>query len=278
MIENRKQVLGRTIAAILIGCLLGAIVYYSPLGNVMPKPAFAFVWAEGDQVPTDSEYANATLLRRFFEMQFELENGSRIYAGGVGLHLPEHVRWELKREYHGGFNASVEDMKVTLWSYRVAPWGTTFVIGPTDYGTIANVSTTQNVTIHSSLVTSTVIDMGTCTFIYGPGASDTSSSGYWNRDPDGREVVTNCPWWEVSSTELLGLLGGSGTATIAFEVTFDMHVSYNVTLGGETEIGEKDEHWEGTLGTIEIRYSENSIFEVRYDFIQVEFLLLTLLE
>lgn len=261
----------------LLACLLGIIVYYSPSGDDLPKPAFAFVLADSSQTQIDPQYANTTLLWRFFEMQFGLENGSRIYVGGVGLHLPKGSNWGgVKPEYHGGFTASVHDMLVTLWSYRRAPWGTTNVTGPSDIGTIANVSTTQNVTIDSSLMTSTVIDMGTCTFIYGPRISDTSYSGFWNRDPHGRAVVTNCPWWDISSTELLEYLEDSGTATLSFEATFNVHVSYNITLGGETETGEKDLFWEGTLGTIEIGYDEDSIFEVRYDFIRVELILLTL--
>ena len=125
MVENRKKVFGRTIAAISLACLLGAIVYYSPYGNVSPKPSFAFVWAEGDQVPIDPEYVNASLLRRFFEMQFGLKNGSRIYVGGIGLHLPKGSNWGgVQPEYHGGFNASVQDIVVTLWSYCRAPLGT----------------------------------------------------------------------------------------------------------------------------------------------------------
>jgi len=277
LIENGKKLFGKTLAVILLACLLGAVVYYSPIGNVSPKPAFAFVFAEGNQTQMESGYVNTSLLWRFFEMQFGLENGSRIYVGGVGLHLPKGQSWGgVQPEYHGGFNASVQDILVTLWSYRRAPWGTINVTGPTHIGTIANVSDTQNVTIHASLVTSTVIDMGTCTFVYGPEASDTSSSGYWNIDPLGRKIVTNCPKWNISSTELLGLLEESGTVTIAFDATFHIHVNYNITLGEETEIGEKDLYWEGTLGTIEIRYDENSIFEVRYDFIRVELTLLTL--
>jgi len=281
LVENRKKVFGRTIAAISLACLLGTIVYYSPYGNVSPKPGFAFVWAEGDQVPIDPEYVNASLLRRFFEMQFGLKNGSRIYVGGIGLHLPKGSNWGgVQPEYHGGFTASVQDIVVTLWSYRRAPLGTfeTQPAGPWFVGSIANVSTIENMTIHASIATPTMIYMDTCTFIYGPEALNTSSCGYWNQDPVWGRAITNCPWWEISSNELMRYLEGSGTTTIAFNATYNVHVNYTIKLGDETETGEKDLFWEGTLGTIEITYDESSIFEIRYDFITVESLLLTLSE
>jgi len=281
LVENRKKVFGRTIAAVSLACLLGAIVYYFPYGNVSPKPSFAFVWAEGDQVPIDPEYVNASLLRRFFEMQFGLKNGSRIYVGGIGLHLPKGSYWGgVQPEYHGGFTASVQDIVVTLWSYRRAPPGTfdTQPAGPWFVGSIANVSTIENMTIHASLVTPTMIYMDTCTFIYGPEVLNTSSCGYWNLDPVWGRAITNCPWWEISSNELMRYLEGSGTTTIAFNATYNVHVDYSIKLGDETETGEKDLFWEGTLGTIEITYDESNIFEVRYDFITVESLLLTLSE
>lgn len=281
LIENRKKILGRTLSAVLVACLLGAIVYYSPIGNVSSKPSFAFALLVGDQTQMDPEYANTSLLWRFFEMQFGLGNGSRIYAGGVGLHVPKGESWGgVKPEYHGGFNASVQDIVVNLWSYRRNPPGTfeNQTAAPIRVGSIANVSTIENATIHASFVTPMMTYMDNCTFIYGPEGSSTSSCGYWNLDPVWGRVNTNCPWWEISSGELLRYLEGSGTTTITFDATYNVHVNYSVKLGGETEIGEKDLHWEGTLGTIEIKYDENGIFEIRYDFIRIEFVLLTLLE
>ena len=139
-------------------------------------------------------------------------------------------------------------------------------------------STIENMTIHASLVTPTMIYMDTCTFIYGPEVLNTSSCGYWNLDPVWGRAITNCPWWEISSNELLRYLEGSGTTTIAFNATYNVHVNYTIKLGDETETGEKDLFWEGTLGTIEITHDKSNIFEVRYDFITVESLLLTLSE
>lgn len=280
MAENRKQVFAGTVASILLACLLGAVVYYYPIGDVKPKVAFAFVLEAADQVPSDPEYDNHTFLHRFFEMKFGLKNGSTIIDGGVGLHFPKGVCWGgLKPEYQGEFAALVQDIEATLWSYSTAPWGYTEGIGAhTDLGTVANVSTTQNVTISSSLATATIIDMGICRFIYGPEAWDTYSTKHWNIPfhPLAKKVVTNRPRWNISSTELLRHLEGSGTATIAFDATFNVHVNYTVTLGNKTETGEKDLFWEGRLGTIEVTYDETSIFEVRYHFIRVDFLLLTL--
>lgn len=278
---SKLSVLRKVAVSVMLACLLGAAIYYMPFENLGTlKPAYAFAWFEGNNPQADAEYTNETLLRYSLEMYFGLKNGSTIEVNGFGSNSPDGVSLANNREYNGSIDEAINSIEVGLLNAR-ALGGTVYWLSGVNITTNvkatprANMTSFENTTICSFLVTSDVLDMGSYTVETGPGVFNAvSTPGYW---PDARHYVTNSPTWSITSAELLGFLESSGNATIMFEATFNVHLSYAINLpDNTTDTGEKDLSWSGTIGTIGIRYDESGIFEVQYDFVRVELALLTL--
>jgi len=278
--ESKLGLFGKGLAAIMLASLLGVAVYYTSIdGNtsILPKPAYAFAWFQGDQQQAYEDYTNTTLLSHSLGMNFGLENGTI-----VRVHDPLESPQD-NPEYQGSIDSIIDNIKVKLLNRWVIAGVTGInsgvnitVGGPSSSSLpIANLTVFENSTISTILVTSTNADMGSYTIWHGPKIFEASSTtGYW---PDASRVVTDSPAWSVLSTQLLELLESEGTATIEFNATFSVHVDYEITLPEKvTQTGEKDLTWNGTMGTINITYDPTGIYRVHYDFKQIQLALLTM--
>jgi hypothetical protein len=265
------RTLGKGLIAVLLASLLGVAVYYTSFNgeNELLKPAYAFIWSQGDQQQAFEDYVNATLLCQYIGMYFSLKNGT-----AISMDNPS--------EYHGSIDSMITSVKVQLnnaWflAGRIGVVSgvniTTGGPGWDDYP-MANLTLFLNKTITSALVTSITTDMGSYTFHDGPNIREaTSTPGYW---PDASRHVTDSPAWTISSTQLLGFLEGSGSATIKFDAIFNAHMDFTISFpDNTTESGSKDLNWTGTIGTIGFTYDETGILATTYDFEQVQLVLLT---
>jgi hypothetical protein len=273
--QTKLDLFGKTLTAVLLASLLGALVYYSSIEGPLAKPAFAFVLDTVNQMPSDPDYTNQTLLQYSLQMDFTLTNHTTIYIHDMGYHNPPGVPFTDDSEYHGVINETITNIQVKLWDSWIIGIAGRINSITTSGGENLNVSVVENNTLTSLLVTSTDLDMGSYTYVLGPGVFNaTSTPGYW---PDAKRYVTNTPFWSISSTQFLNLLEGSGNATLRFNAAFHVHMNYTMAMpDNSTQTGATELEWEGTIGTIGFKYDENSIFDVRYDFYRVELLLLTL--
>jgi hypothetical protein len=277
--ESKFRVLGKCIAAILVPCLLAATVYYASFVNInsiFPKPAYAFVWFHGSPTQADADYANATLLSYDLGMDFGLKNGTMIHIHDPMDDSPQYP------SYNGSIKSLLDNAAVFLtWGMYLA--GTQHVSGGVNITTggatlsypIADVTMFENTTISSVLAASSITDMGSYTIHMGPKIFEASNTpGYW---PNASKVTTNSPTWAISATELSEFLEGTGNATIQFDASFSVHVDYSITFSdNSTETGEKLLTWNGTMGTIAIKYDETGIFEAQYEWKPIELDLLAL--
>ena len=265
----------------MLACLLGIAVYYTSIGgdtaSILPKPAYAFAWFQGDQQQAYEDYTNTTLLSHNLGMNFDLWNGTTIR-----VHDPRESP-ENNPEYQGSIESIINSINVSLlnkWSIAGATGvnsGVNITVGGPSFNScpIANLTVFENTTISTILVTSTNTDMGSYTIWVGPKLFEASNTpGYW---PDTSKLVTDSPTWSALSAQLLELLESEGTATIEFNAAFSVHVDYKITLPENvTQTGEKDLTWNGTMGTISITYDATGIYQIQYDFKQIQLALLTM--
>lgn len=268
LIENRKRVFGKTITAILLGCLLGAIVYYSPIGNVLPESSFAFVLAKGVG-QSDSIHEKTTFDWNMLAFSFTFANGSSI----CDPDMLGKLLW-VQPEYHGEFNATALQ-EIFLYLFHLG-------IISLPQNVTCSLDMSKDTTISAVLNDSGTIDLGTheclnetCFIHYN--SSDithaivnrtegiSSYSGYWKPHND----------WLIDANQLCIMLKDSGKAFITFEAALNVDIKYEITKGNITETGETNVRWEGTIGTIEITYDQGNMVWVKYDFWAVRLILLT---
>jgi hypothetical protein len=263
-----------SVIAVLFACLLGALIYYLPLEGVIPQSAIGFVWATGEDSPTESEY-NVCLERVFFEVKFYFANGTGVSIPAIfppylstGPTRPEDHR----PEYHGEIDAT----SLTTIGARFIQFG---VKRPGD--AIATMEIHENRFVNVYLVSGGVTTgMGmheylnennnvwfnqTHTHIYGNGTYETSTNtGYFVE-----RYRTNVPTWNITVNELSQMLPYTGTATIDFHTSLEVNVHYNITINGETKIGDTKLTWNGILGTYQLNLDQGRILSVKYDFMSV---------
>jgi hypothetical protein len=264
---------------ILVPCLLAATVYYSSflsLNTIFPKSAYAFSWCQGNTYSTDTDYANSTLLSYNLGAKFQLKNGTEIHINNPWDSATDFA------EYNGSIAFPLENIGVFLTNgYHLE--GTVGVVGgvnitmggPSVTYPIANLTLTENTTLSTLLVTTTVQDMGNYSISLGLGTFDaTNTPGYW---PNASNLTTNAPEWKISSTELMKYLTGSGNATVRFNGSFNVHVGYTITYSDNTtQTGEKDLAWNGTIGTVMVSYDDNGVQGASYEWSQIKLVLLAL--
>ena len=192
--------------AILLAFLLGVAVYYASFDGDqipgLPKPAYAFVWSQGNLPQAFEDYENATLMWHHLGMYFGLANGTIICNGTMLPHNPgESCR--LFSEGHGSIEALINnitvqpaDILILTGMTGIRSWVSVIMGGPSaENGPIANMTIFENRTFSSTLVTSTTTDMGSYTFRGGLAmylSEATSTPGYW---PDANKLRTPHPNW-----------------------------------------------------------------------------------
>lgn len=268
-----KGIFWNSVIAVLFACLLGALIYYLPLEGVIPQSAIEFVWATGEDSPTESEY-NVCLNRVFFEVKFYFANGTGVSIPAI---FPPYLSTGPTRpqdhrpEYHGEIDAT----SLTTIGARFIQFG---VKRPGD--AIATMEIHENRFVNVHLVSGGVTTgMGmheylnesnnvwfnqTHTHIYGYGTYETSTNtGYFV------EYGTNVATWNITVNELSQMLPYTGTATIDFHTSLEVNVHYNITINGETKIGDTKLTWNGILGTYQLNLDQGRILSVKYDFMSV---------
>lgn len=268
LIENGKRVLGKTITAILLACLLGAVVYYSPIGNVLQGSCFAFVLARGAD-SSGSIHEKITFDESLLAFSFTFANGSSIREPD-----PLGTVLYLQPEYHGEFNATaLQEIFLYLFHLRVIslPKNVT-----------CSLDMSKDTTISAVLNDTGTIDLGTyeCineTYVIHFNSTDIthaevnrtegirSCSGYWKPPSD----------WLIDADQLCSMLKDSGKAFITFEAALNVDIKYEITMGSITETGKTNVRWEGIIGAIEIAYDQGNMAWVKYDFWEVRLILLT---
>jgi len=263
-----------SVIAVLFACLLGALIYYLPLEGVIPQSAIEFVWATGEDSPTESEY-NVCLERVFFEVKFYFANGTGVSIPAI---FPPYLSTGPTRprdhrpEYHGEIDAT----SLTTIGARFIQFG---IQRPGD--AIATMEIHENRFVNVHLVSGAVTTgMGTHehlnennnvwfnqthTRISGDGRYETSTNtGYFVE-----RYYTNVPTWNTTLNELSQMLPDTGTATIEFHTSLEMNVHYNITIDGDIKIGDTKLTWDGILGTCQLNFDKGTILSVKYDFMSV---------
>jgi hypothetical protein len=279
---TKFRLLAKGLTAVLIPCLLAATVYYASFINLnsVVKPAFAFRWVQGTESPADLDFSNRTLQTYNLGMALVLQNGTEVHI--------DDILWDVHNtniypsddpEFNGTIESesSLSTMSVSLENREYVAGNASNVFwNSTMFGGIYyTMNTTLHTTLSTDLVTSTnTFDLGSYAIQWLPGAFDASnpgSIGYW---PNASKYVTNAPSWFINSVALRSMLQGSGNATIELHAACTAHVDYTFFYPDNTsKTGETDSYWNGTMGTFDIGYNENGIYQMQYDWTRITFAL-----